>query len=186
MPKLDRIVVIDIEATCWRKRSPPGEHHEIIEVGIATVDLTLGKPLEKDSILVKPTLSKVSEFCTQLTTLTQEQVDTGVSFREACDRLQSEYHTHKRVWASYGNYDLTQFEKQCEMLEVPYPFSTRHINIKTLLTVLHGLPKEVGMAQALDLLNLPLIGTHHRGIDDAWNIAHILAHLMAAYRNGNG
>lgn len=69
------------------------------------------------------------------------------------------------------------------MMQVPYPFSTRHINIKTLLTVLHGLPKEVGMAQALELLNLPPIGTHHRGIDDAWNIAHILAHLMKAYRH---
>jgi len=183
MPKLDQIVVIDIEATCWRKRPPPGQQHEIIEVGIATVDFQLCQPLEKESILVKPMLSTVSEFCTQLTTLTQEQVDTGVSFREACDRLKSEYHTHNRVWASYGNYDRTQFEKQCQMMQVPYPFSTRHINIKTLLAILYGLPKEVGMAQALELLNLPLMGTHHRGVDDAWNIAHILAHLMKAYRD---
>ena len=32
--------------------------------------------------------------------------------------------------------------------------------------------KEVGMA--LDKLGLPLEGTHHRGVDDAWNIAKIL------------
>lgn len=34
------------------------------------------------------------------------------------------------------------------------------------------------MAQALELLNIPLEGTHHRGGDDAWNIAGILAKLI--------
>jgi inhibitor of KinA sporulation pathway (predicted exonuclease) len=35
------------------------------------------------------------------------------------------------------------------------------------------------MAQALEMLGLPLEGTHHRGDDDAWNIAGILANLLA-------
>lgn len=183
MPKLDQIIVIDIEATCWRKQPPPGQEHEIIEVGIATLDLRLCQPLEKESLLVKPEVSTISEFCTDLTTLTQEQVDGGMSFRQACDRLRKQYGTANRVWASYGNYDRTQFEKQCQARQVSYPFSSRHINIKTLLAIFYGLPKEVGMAQALELLNLPLIGTHHRGVDDAWNIAHILAHLIEGYRN---
>jgi hypothetical protein len=34
------------------------------------------------------------------------------------------------------------------------------------------------MAEALAILDLPLIGTHHRGDDDAWNIALILATLL--------
>ena len=37
-------------------------------------------------------------------------------------------------------------------------------------------------AEALRLLQLPLEGTHHRGADDAWNIAAILAELMKRYR----
>jgi inhibitor of KinA sporulation pathway (predicted exonuclease) len=41
--------------------------------------------------LVKPERSTVSEFCTELTTLTQEQVDQGMSFAEACERLQKRY-----------------------------------------------------------------------------------------------
>ncbi len=157
---LDQIIVIDIEATCWRKQPPPGQENEIIEIGIATVDLPLAKPMTKESILVKPEVSTVSDFCTELTTLTQAQVDTGVSFQEACDRLKKKYRTTDRVWASYGNYDRTQFEKQCLSRQIKYPFSPSHLNIKTLFAIFHQLPKEVGMAKALEILNLPLIGTH--------------------------
>jgi len=39
------------------------------------------------------------------------------------------------------------------------------------------------MAQALEMLGLPLEGTHHRGGDDAWNIARLLAELL---RRGGG
>jgi inhibitor of KinA sporulation pathway (predicted exonuclease) len=38
------------------------------------------------------------------------------------------------------------------------------------------------MEQALELLNLPLEGTHHRGGDDAWNIAAILSELLLQAR----
>lgn len=34
------------------------------------------------------------------------------------------------------------------------------------------------MAQAFELLNIPLEGTHHRGGDDVWNIAGTLAKLI--------
>lgn len=35
------------------------------------------------------------------------------------------------------------------------------------------------MAQALKLLDMPLVGTHHRGVDDAVNIAKIAAKIYA-------
>jgi inhibitor of KinA sporulation pathway (predicted exonuclease) len=34
------------------------------------------------------------------------------------------------------------------------------------------------MDEALDLLGLELIGTHHRGVDDAYNVARILYTLI--------
>ena len=34
--------------------------------------------------------------------------------------------------------------------------------------------KEVGMARALQMVGLPLDGAHHRGLDDARNIAKLL------------
>jgi hypothetical protein len=32
---LSRILVIDLEATCWHVPPPPGEEHEVIEIGNA-------------------------------------------------------------------------------------------------------------------------------------------------------
>jgi inhibitor of KinA sporulation pathway (predicted exonuclease) len=180
--KLDQILVIDIESTCWQGNPPSGQESEIIEIGICTLDIASGERGEKRSILVKPERSKVSEFCTQLTTLTQEQVDKGVDFANACSILRNKYASKDKVWASYGDYDRRQFEKQCQARKVSYPFGTSHINVKTLFAVIHAFPEEIGMAEALELLGIPLEGTHHRGIDDAWNIAAILSELLLQRR----
>jgi inhibitor of KinA sporulation pathway (predicted exonuclease) len=42
----------------------------------------------------------------------------------------------------------------------------------------------VGLDEALRLVGLPLEGTHHRGGDDAWNIAALLAAILSAARTG--
>ncbi|GGA16979.1 3'-5' exonuclease [Okeania sp. KiyG1] len=183
--KLDKIIVIDIEATCWQEHSPPEQESEIIEIGICIVDVARAKPIEKESILVRPECSQISEFCTQLTTLTQAEVDRGITFSEACFKLRKKYESLERVWASWGNYDKNMFEKQCLSRNIKYPFGIRHINVKNLFALVHALPKEVGMANALKLLDIPLEGTHHRGADDAWNISKILGKLLLQGRFNN-
>lgn len=176
--KLDQIIVIDVESTCWEKSILTTQESEIIEIGVCPIDIASGQRLEKASILVKPERSTVSEFCTKLTTLTQAQVQEGITFTEACSLLKKKYQTQERVWASYGDYDRRQFERQCQSRNISYPFGSRHINVKSLFAIIHVLPQEVGMAQALELLNIPLEGIHHRGGDDAWNIAGILGKLI--------
>ena len=176
--KLDQILVIDVEATCWAGNPPPGQEAEIIEIGICVLDVASGKRLSKESILVKPQRSTVSPFCTQLTTLTQAQVDMGVSFQTACAVLKEKYLAKKRLWASYGDYDRRQFERQCQDRDIPYPFGSTHLNVKNLFAVRHRLSNEVGLDKALALLNRPLDGSHHRGDDDAWNIAGVLSTLL--------
>jgi inhibitor of KinA sporulation pathway (predicted exonuclease) len=176
----DQIIVIDIECTCWQRHAPPGEENEIIEVGICRLKPTTGERLEKRSLIVKPERSTVSPFCTELTSLTQADVDKGISFAEACSILEKEYKTRQRVWASYGDYDRQQFEKQCVERSIKYPFSPSHLNIKTLFTLIQGMRHDVGMAQALEHVQLPLDGRHHRGDDDAWNVAQLLHLILTA------
>src|SRR5689334_6339207 len=75
MAKLfDQVLVIDIESTCWQGPPPRGQLSEIIEIGLCAVDLRTLERLEKRSIMVKPVRSRVSEFCTSLTTLTNDDV----------------------------------------------------------------------------------------------------------------
>lgn len=176
--KLDQIIVIDIEATCWDSTPPLGQESEIIEIGVCPLDLASAKPLEKKSILVKPEHSTLSEFCTKLTSLTQTDVDGGMPFARACSMIMEKYLTRGRIWASYGEYDRLHLQRQCQSRQVEYPFGEEHINIKMLTSIMLGIPRQVGMAEALKLLHLKQEGIHHRGDDDAWNIARIFSKLL--------
>jgi len=173
----EKILVIDIEATCWKGKVPEGQQNEIIEIGICILDTVYYEIIANDSILVKPN-SEISPFCTELTTLTQNDVETGISLKEACQILQTHYLSKQPIWASYGGYDRKLFEKECQSKGIEYPFSKEHINVKQLFAKTLNLKKQIGMAGALRKLDLPLEGTHHRGVDDAWNIAKILAWLL--------
>jgi len=128
---------------------------------------------------VRPVRSAVSAFCTELTGLTQAEVDTGLSFADACRLLASEHRSGQRAWASWGDYDRNQFTRQCRATGTPYPFGRRHTNAKIPFTAAHGLRKRPGMAQALQVAGLPLEGRHHSGADDAWNIAALILDLAA-------
>lgn len=176
---LDKILVVDVEATCWEGATPAGMENEIIEIGICLLDVQTGEITDNRGIIVVPERSTLSIFCTQLTTITPELVATeGISFKEACTILKKEYNSQSRAWASYGAYDQKQFTRQCSALNIGHPFGPSHINVKTLFALQKRIAHEIGMAGALDILNIPLEGTHHRGVDDARNIAKILREIL--------
>lgn len=180
----DKILVIDLEATCWQGVQPKDQVSEIIEIGICELDTLTGKISKNKGILVKPIKSRVSNFCTELTTITQEMLDKdGISFSEACTLLRTEYDSYQYTWASYGAYDIKMLKNQCQVRNIDYPLSQDHINVKELFTQVKGLNKKVGMNGALYILGLPLEGTHHRGIDDAKNIAKILFWCLENKKN---
>ncbi|NNH75139.1 exonuclease domain-containing protein [Nocardia uniformis] len=169
--------VVDVEATCWEGPNPPGQPSEIIEIGLCVLDLRSLERVDKHNILVRPDRSTVSEFCTRLTTLTPEQVAGGIGFAEACALLRERFHADARPWASWGDYDRKQFERQCAATAVRYPFGSRHTNAKRAFSAARGTQRRYGMAEALRLTGIPLVGTHHRGVDDAWNIAALIADM---------
>ena len=175
MKTTDKIIIIDLEATCWQSAVPHGQENEIIEIGLAFLDTATGEIIQNQGILIKPQRSVVSPFCTELTTITQDLLDkNGVTFEEAIDKLTDEYNPDLYTWASYGQYDINMLKKQCKSFSVPYPMGDEHINVKVWFGEKFGLQKPTGMNGALQLLNIPLEGTHHRGIDDAKNIAKIV------------
>lgn len=179
---LDVINVVDVESTCWDGDPPPGQMSEIIEIGIVQVDLKTLSVRGKVSIMVRPERSTVSQFCTELTTITQDLVDHGCSLQDACHTLLHDFKSKDSPWASYGDYDRKQFNRVCTALGVPYPFGDRHVNVKTLLAATYGWDREVGMSEALSKLGVELKGTHHRAADDAANIATMFAGMMDSAR----
>jgi inhibitor of KinA sporulation pathway (predicted exonuclease) len=177
----DKVIIVDVESTCWEnQRVPEGQRSEIIEIGICTLDLKSREIKDKRGIFAKPIASKVSDFCTQLTSITQAMIDEqAIPFDDACAILQSDYNSKNRLWMSWGNYDRRMFIEQCQWRGVEYPFPETHCNLKTLFANLYG--NRLGMAAALAKVNLELEGTHHRGDDDAHNIARILRFLLETH-----
>ena len=182
----DIILVIDLESTCWEGNPPEGQASEIIEIGLCPVDVNTLTQLEKRSILVKPVESEISDFCTKLTTLTPDMFTDAGSLADAIKVLKKEYRSKDRLWASWGDYDRRQFERCCTAAGVDYPFGPSHLNVKSLFASAIGHDHELGLDGAYERLGETLEGTHHRGHDDAWNIAGLLCKLLNAARNGLG
>jgi inhibitor of KinA sporulation pathway (predicted exonuclease) len=180
--RLDQILVVDLESTCWEGPPPLGQVSEIIEVGVCTVDVASLERVEKRSILIKPVQSEVSEFCTQLTTLTAAHLKEAGSLADATRILKKEFFSQERLWASWGDYDRRQFERVCKEQGIGYPFGISHLNVKTLFAMALGSERELGLDEAYARLGLVMEGTHHRGADDAWNIAGVLCRLLKANR----
>jgi inhibitor of KinA sporulation pathway (predicted exonuclease) len=109
----ENILIVDLEATCWDSRPPRGQESEIIEIGVCIMNAKTGKISKNEGILIKPQYSKVSPFCTELTTLTQNMLDNeGIMLDDAFDILRAEYDSEELTWASYGNYDLNMLQNQ--------------------------------------------------------------------------
>lgn len=175
MKYTEKILVVDLEATCWEGTIPENQWSEVIEIGCTLLNTSDWTIENSFGFLIKPSQSEVSSFCTELTSITQEMLDTdGIKFEEACTRLISEYQTNLYTWASYGAYDFNMMKKECKRRNIENPFSLEHINVKELYSEKFNSNKKIGMSGALNKLNIQLEGTHHRGIDDSRNIAKIL------------
>jgi inhibitor of KinA sporulation pathway (predicted exonuclease) len=168
--KTTRLNIIDLEATCVEDRKAnPDFISEIIEIGIVQVAIPTFEILHKDSIFVKPQYSEITEFCTQLTTITPDKVKSGRTMEQAFEFLFDKYKTKKYPWGSWGAYDYFMFNKMYKLYNIDNPMATKHINLKLLFALYHGLNKEFNVEKALKHANLEFEGTPHRGIDDALN-----------------
>lgn len=177
------VLVVDVESTAWepKKSQPKNEISEIIEIGITVVNTTELKIISSDAILVRPQKSKLSKFCTKLTTLTQDMVDEGITFAEAAKILKNKYNSENRTLISWGDYDRKMFERNSRDYGIKYPFGPRHMNLKNTFTILHSLSREPSLGEAMEYLKLKFDGTQHRGIDDSRNIATILLHTLKQF-----
>lgn len=176
--KKDKIIIIDLEATCWRGRPPKGMVQEIIEIGVVNLDLNTGAISNEKGIVTIPTKSKISWFCEELTTINDSLVKKeGIHFDKACKMLIDEYNSKEYVWASWDNFDKKQFLKDCKNKNVEYPLSDKHINLMPLFTEFTEESKQFGVKSALNHLCLGFEGCHHRGVDDAYNTARIGSYM---------
>lgn len=164
-------IIVDLEATCWENKA--AGKNEIIEIGAVKVNSdreivgefqTFVKPIKN------PTLS---EFCKDLTSIRQEEVDNAPHFFEALKLFQDWIGTGAFFLCSWGFYDQKQFQEDCNLHQLDKDWLTNHISLKHQHAKITKQRRALGMRNALKQEKITLTGTHHRGIDDARNITKI-------------
>ena len=97
---IDYYLVIDFECTCIESRVTTW-HHEIIEFPCVLVNAKTNKIIDTFREYVKPVENpELSEFCTQLTGITQEDVDNASTLPVVLERFFN--------WtSSYGIFEIT-------------------------------------------------------------------------------
>lgn len=168
-------LVIDLEATCDRGGALPPKDTEIIEIGAVLVRGRTFEPAGEFQTFVRPVARpRLTPFCTELTSIAQADVDAAPTFPAALAALAAFVGGREALFCSWGEYDRNQFKRDAQRHRVGLPFGGRHLNLKALFSEALGEGERYGMAGALRRVGLALEGTHHRGIDDARNIARLL------------
>lgn len=162
------IALIDLECTC--NDDNQFGPHEIIEVGavIGTLSQESFKVISELQIYVKPVINPaLTNFCTELTGITQSTVDVAITLEEALPVLENWLQTNNvQTWVSWGKFDANQFARECELKVLINPMSDlQHLNLKQLFARNFG--HRVGLERALDLRKLKFEGRPHSGLDDA-------------------
>lgn len=169
-------LVVDLEATCDDRGSIPREESEIIEIGAVLVDGATLRSVGEFQTFVRPVAHPIlTPFCTELTTITQAEVDAAPVFPAAAARLAA--FGAGTLWGSWGAYDRNQLDADARRHGIPTPLG-RHINIKELFARAAGDRRTMGNRAVLRRVGITATGTHHRGIDDARNIARLLPYAL--------
>ncbi|KAI0029828.1 ribonuclease H-like domain-containing protein [Vararia minispora EC-137] len=212
----DAFLVLDVEATCM-----PGSDfdypNEIIEWPVLLLKWKdrdqngLASTLEvagQFRSFVRPTWRpKLSPFCTQLTGITQAQIDTAPTFPLVLSQFSSFLAEHGLIrpstgerlvrfcWCTDGPFDIRDFVvKQCfiSKIRMPYWLEGQIVDVRqTVLTWCDATQNDSrsqrspflrrlspNIAMQLKLLHLSKFeGREHSGIDDTHNVARIVIEL---------
>lgn len=189
-------IVFDLEATCWDDKDTENGYvpiardvdqinaMEVIEIGAVAMKhtdegLVL---LDEYDAFVKPVdYPELSPFCKQLTSIQQRDVDMAGDvhdvFPEFIEWARS--FTGEAKFVSWGMFDKAIFERmnkyQGKNLDIDY-FRKNHFSAKHRWRKMGG--PNAGLKRALKYFKMEFVGNHHRGIDDAKNIARIFNEIF--------
>jgi len=176
-----RLVVIDFEATCLKNGDYDAEFikkQEIIEVGMCIVEPEEVNTIHQVSLIVKPKFNPLlTDFCVELTGITQDHVDKGLPFAEALAIMEI-FFKPGDIFCAWGNFDASLLKKNCELHDIKNPCEDwPHINVKQFAVDWFGI-EPCGIKAICDMLGIPFQGQLHRGLNDASNIVNVLKQIQ--------
>ncbi|KAG0146487.1 hypothetical protein CROQUDRAFT_657295 [Cronartium quercuum f. sp. fusiforme G11] len=151
---------------------------------------------------------KVSEFCTQLTGITQPKIDNAPTLSMMLQDFQVNFvqphrlftNSNRSVWVTDGPWDLRDhwvksvFLSKLSACQIP-PYLKSPINMIDMRFLLRAfipkvccmsVPPSLSLNESLKTFGLEFEGQEHSGIDDAANLARLLTKLTEFDCHGYG
>jgi inhibitor of KinA sporulation pathway (predicted exonuclease) len=175
----DVVCTLDLEMN-----QPSGK---IIEVGYTIGNIHTGEVLLNKGLIVNPG-EPLSEFIINLTHITEEMAQTGISLEDAykecvadCERLDA-----RKQPVEWGGGDIRTlrqqaWEKDNNILVNNWSFGYTTMNIKCIVQGILGAHKKStqgGLAKSLIKFGLKFKGTKHRAVDDSLNTFLLYVELL--------
>ncbi|XP_040927944.1 ERI1 exoribonuclease 2 isoform X2 [Betta splendens] len=188
------LIVIDFESTCWREKTNYSQ--EIIEFPAVLLNTSTGEIESEFHTYVQPQEHPIlSKFCTELTGITQRQVEAGIplqiclsQFSRWLQHLQREMglvfpssqHRSSEPSPSQKQYwDLgvcLQYECKRKQLHKPDVLNS-WIDLRSTYRLFYD-RKPKGLNGALQDLGIQFSGREHSGLDDSRNTAKLASRMM--------
>jgi inhibitor of KinA sporulation pathway (predicted exonuclease) len=195
-PPYQFLICIDFEATCDETSEDHPEldvtrdAQEIIEFPWVVLDTSTLEIVGQEQKYILPENTKVTEFCTNLTQITGEILkEQGVSFQEAissfAEFVNTNYVKENKTFCivAHGKWDLAQLRYEAKRKEIELePWMHKFIDLREVFRYWGKVKRRRITSTSLDsmckALHITFSGQEHSGIDDATNIAKILASII--------
>lgn len=167
-------IIFDLEATCWEGR-PPGMTSETIEIGAVKLN-PYGELVSTFNRFIKPVLHpQLSLFCQQLTSIAQPDINCASGFKTVIEAFQDWIGVYEEDYllCSWGGFDKRLLLQDCRLHKLEDEWLDPHINLKEQYADMKRLRQPRGLKSAVEIEGFEFTGQHHRGIDDAINLAKI-------------
>lgn len=169
---------------------------KIIQIGAVVGDLDTGDIIDKMCITINPMEQlgmceggdEHERSITDLTGITQAQVDAGVTLEYAYIKLNS---FHSRSFINpivWGGGDARALREQLSpeiFKDFPWCFGRREIDVKTLFIayqLANGKSKQAGLSKAMSKVGLSFRGHAHRADWDAENTWKMFVRMLELYK----
>jgi inhibitor of KinA sporulation pathway (predicted exonuclease) len=174
--RLDRVLSVDFEMTCWDGDPPAGQVSEIIQIGITEIDNETMTRLRSESWYIRNELSEVSPECTRLTGITPAILRRrGISLLDAGRIISKKYGSRNKGWLAWGS-DKAAIDRDCRTKNVEPIFSNAFFNVGLLYSMVASEGRSVGLDEAAERFGISFEGRPH----DAGADADVLAEVWCA------
>lgn len=188
----DVLICLDTEWTCWQDSlelgwPDPERPPEIIQIGLASYDTLAFSLLNTFDSLVVPKLNPLlSEYCTDLLSLKQSDLDQAETFPQVSENLTSflsVYKQQKVLICSFGH-DWEHFSLDAKRNSISDPISRfSKMDLRLELSSIFDIPyRETTREVIVERLNLAKNPRRHEALFDAYQLIDIIQGLSKMSR----